>query len=120
MTPQESTLLNDLVSKIQQTQLAEKDDEAERFLQDSLGRNPDSLYILAQTVLVQNIALDQAKAQIQQMQQQLQQLQQAQSPAPQPVHATSFLGSLLGRHDPAPPPPQNFPPRPAAAPQYYP
>jgi len=121
MTPQESSMLNDLVRKIQQTQLAEKDDEAERFLQDSLGRNPDSLYILAQTVLVQNIAVDQAKVQIQQLQQQLQQAQ-SQAQVPQPVHATSFLGSLLGRHDLAPPsqPAQSFPPRPAAAPQYYP
>ena len=31
MTPQESTMLNDLVRKIQQTQLTEKDDEAEEF-----------------------------------------------------------------------------------------
>src|SRR5271170_1060795 len=108
MTPQESTMLNDLVRKIQQTQLQEKDDEAEKFLQDTLGRNPDALYILAQTVLVQNIALDQAKAQMQQLQQQLQEARsQAQSsqyqssqfqtgqvppPPPQPAHATSFLG----------------------------
>jgi len=119
MTPQESSMLNDLVRKIQQTQLQEKDDEAEEFLQQGLGGNPDAMYILAQTVLVQNIALDQAKTQIQQLQQQV---QQAQSQAPQPAHATSFLGSLLGRHDSTPPPPpvQSFPPRPAAAPQYYP
>src|SRR5271170_6310482 len=98
MTPQESTMLNDLVRKIQETQLQEKDDEAEEFLQRGLAGNPDALYILAQTVLVQNIALDQAKAQIQQLQQQLQQAQ-SQAQAPQPAHATSFLGSLLGRHD---------------------
>ena len=95
MTPQESSMLNDLIGKIQQTQLPEKDAEAEEFLQQRLGSNPDALYILAQTVLVQNIALDRAKAQLQQLQQQVQ--------APQPAH-TSFLGSLLGRHD-APPPP---------------
>jgi uncharacterized protein len=127
MTPQESTMLNDLVRKIQQTQLPEKDDEAEKFLQDSLGRNPDALYILTQSVLVQNIALDQAKAQMQQLQQQVQdarsQVGAALPPPAQPAHATSFLGGLFGRHDSPqapPPPPQSFPPRPAAAPQYYP
>ncbi len=124
MTPQESTMLNDLVRKVQQTQLPEKDEEAEQFLQQSLGGNPDSIYILAQTVLVQNIALEQAKSQVQQLRQQVQDAQsQFQAPPPQPAHSTSFLGSLLGRHDapaPPPPPPQNFPPRPAAAPQYYP
>jgi len=119
MTPQESTMLNDLARKVQQTQLAEKDDEAEQFLQQSLGGNPDSIYILAQTVLVQNIALDQAKAQVQQLRQQVQDAQ-SQIQAPQPAHSTSFLGSLLGRHDAPAAAPQNFPPRPAAAPQYYP
>ena len=129
MTPEESTMLNDLVTKIKQTQLPEKDEEAEQFLKQSLAGTPDAQYILAQSVLVQNIALDQAKAQIRQLQQQLQEAEmraQAQPPPP-PAQHTSFLGSLLGRHDQpaAPPPPQGFspqgyPPRPAAAPQYYP
>jgi hypothetical protein len=133
MTPQESTMLNDLVSKIRQTQLPEKDEEAEQFLKQSLATAPDAQYILAQTVLVQNIALEQAKSQIQQLQEHLEearmQLQQPQQP-PAPAQHTSFLGSLLGRHDAPPPPPQGFspqgfppqgfPPRPPAAPQYYP
>ena len=117
MTPQESTMLNDLVSRIRQTQLQDKDEEAEQFLKQSLAGTPDAQYILAQTVLVQNIALDQAKAQISQLQQRL---QEAQSQPQQPAQHTSFLGSLLGRHDAPPPPAQNFPPRPAAAPEYYP
>ena len=100
MTSHESQMLNDLVRKINGTQLQEKDDDAERLLADGLGRNPDAMYMLAQTVLVQNIALDQAK-------QQLMQLQQQQA-APQPAKATSFLGSLLGHRDPAPPPPPQF------------
>src|ERR1700679_4361101 len=96
MTPQEEAMLNDLVGRVEQTQLTEKDPEAEQLLVQSLGRNPDALYILAQTVLVQKYALDQATAQINQLRQQSQQ---------QPAHATSFLGNLLGRRDPVPPPP---------------
>lgn len=121
MTPQESTMLNDLVRKVQQTQLPEKDAEAEEFLQQSLGGNPDSIYILAQTVLVQNIALEQARAQVTQLQQQAQQQQ-----APQPARATSFLGSLLGHRDQAPAPvqqPAYIPPPPPpvyAQPQFQP
>ena len=98
MNQQESAMLNDLVAKIEQTQLTEKDQEAENLLQRGLGSNPDAIYILAQTVLVQNIALDQARAQMQQLQEQAAQ-------KPQPAHATSFLGSLLGRHEEAAPPP---------------
>jgi len=104
VTPQEEQLLSSLAQKINQTQLQEKDPEAEDFLRRELGSNPDALYILAQTVLVQNIALDQAKSQVAQLQQQLQQAQQAR---PQPAHTTSFLGRLLGEKDePAPPPQQ--------------
>jgi hypothetical protein len=97
MTPQEESMLNDLIGRVQQTQLTEKDPEAEQLLNQSLGRNPNSLYILAQTVLVQKYALEQAQAQLAQARQ-LQQTQQ------QPAHSTSFLGSLLGHRDPVPPP----------------
>ncbi len=103
VTPQEQELLSSLTQKINQTQLPEKDPEAEDFLRQQLGSNPDAVYILAQTVLVQNIALDQAKAQVAQLQQQLEQAQQAR---PQPAHSTSFLGRLLGEKDEPPPPPR--------------
>ena len=108
MTPQEESMLNDLVGRVEQTQLTEKDPEAEQLLVQRLGRNPNALYILAQTVLVQKYALEQATSQINQLR------QQAQAP-PQPAHTTSFLGSLLGHRDPAPPPP----PPPAPPPPGY-
>jgi hypothetical protein len=113
VTPQEQELLKSLTQKINQTQLQEKDPDAENLLGHELGANPDALYILAQTVLVQNIALDQAKAQVAQLQQQLQQAQQSR---PQPAHTTSFLGRLLGDRDPQPGPPQ----QPQQAPPYQP
>ena len=97
MTPQEESMLNDLIGRVEQTQLTEKDPEAEQLLNQRLGRNPNALYILAQTVLVQKYALEQAQAQLNQLRQQTQALQQ-------PAH-TSFLGNLLGHRDPAPPPP---------------
>jgi hypothetical protein len=99
VTPQEEQLLNSLVERVNKTELQEKDPDAEALLNQGLGNNPDALYIMAQTVLVQNIALEQAKAQVAQLQQQVQQARQ------QPAHATSFLGNLLGHRDPAPPPP---------------
>ena len=107
MTPQEESMLNDLIGRVQQTQLTEKDPEAEQLLNQSLGRNPNSLYILAQTVLVQKYALEQAQAQ-------LAQARQAQQTQQQPAHSTSFLGSLLGHRDPVPPaaPPPLPPPPP--------
>jgi hypothetical protein len=106
MTPQEQEMIGDLMDRVQKTQLEEKDMDAEAMLQQGLGKNPDALYILAQTVLVQKYALEQAQGQLAQARDQIEQMQQH----PEPKHATSFLGSLLGRNDapPPPPPPQSY------------
>src|SRR5207253_10722179 len=94
------------------------------MLRDGLGKNPDALYILAQTVLVQKYALEQAQAQLADAKAQVEQLQQQRT---EPKHAASFLGSLLGRNEspapqPPPPPPQGYAPQQAypLPPQGYP
>ncbi len=120
MTPQEQQMLQDLTGRVNGTALSDKDPEAEQYLNGTLARNPDALYILAQTVLVQQYALDQAKKQIVELQAQGQQLA-----APAPKH-TSFLGNLLGMNDDQPrqvpyTPVNNAPPPPPVqygAPQY--
>lgn len=121
MTPQEKDMIQGLIDRVQQTRLSEKDSDAEDLIQQSLGRNPDALYILSQTVLVQKYALDQAQKQLTELKSQVGQANQQQQ---QPRHATSFLGSLLGLGDSAPPPPP-LPPSSgqgsaAPAPQYAP
>jgi uncharacterized protein len=120
MTPQEQEMIGGLIDRVQKTQLAEKDMDAEQMLRQGLGANPDSLYILAQTVLVQGYALEQAQAQLAQAKAQIEQMQQH----PEPKHATSFLGSLLGRNDtpapPPPPPPQTYSSQPPQYPPYAP
>jgi hypothetical protein len=105
VTSQEEQMLNSLVERVNSTQLTEKDPDAAGLLTRGFSPNPDALYILSQSVLVQNIALEQAHAQLKQAQDQIQQLQQQ---AQQPAHSTSFLGSLLGHRDPAPPPPPAY------------
>jgi hypothetical protein len=114
MTPQESSMLEDLIRKIKETQLTEKDPEAEQLLKQGLASDPEAVYKLAQTVLVQNLALNQARAQIQQLQQAAQQ--------PQPARSTSFLGGLLGHREPAAPsqPQYQQVPYQPAPPQYAP
>jgi hypothetical protein len=110
-------MLNSLVERVNATQLSEKDPDAAALLQRGFGGNADSIYILAQSVLVQNIALEQARAQLADVKEQLAQAQQ------HPAKGTSFLGSLLGHKDPAPapPPPQQQPQyQPAYTPQAQP
>jgi hypothetical protein len=100
MTPQEQKMLDDLMARVDSTRLDDKDPEAAQRIEEWSRRNPDAAYILAQTVLVQSYALEQAKAQIQSLQQSLQQ-QTAQRPAlaQQPPKQGSFLGHLFGHQD---------------------
>ncbi|HEX6493952.1 MAG TPA: DUF2076 domain-containing protein [Acidobacteriaceae bacterium] len=99
MTPQEQKMLDDLMARVDGTRLDDKDPEAAQRIEEWSRRNPDATYILAQTVLVQSYALEQAKTQIQSLQQNLQQ-QAAQHPAPQQqAKNTSFLGNLFGHTD---------------------
>jgi hypothetical protein len=94
-----------LTQRINQTQLQEKDPDAQNLLGRELGANSDALYIMAQTLLVQNLALEQLKSQVAQLRQ-------------QPPHASTFLGRLFGDKDdpqtapPAPPQPQYRAPQP--------
>ncbi len=107
MTTQEQQMLQGLVERISSTQPADKDPDAAQLIQQTLGRNPDALYILVQTVLVQGYAVNQAQKQIADLRTQLDQARQHAS-APAPAQTGSFLGNLLGRHDEpqrvAPPP----------------
>ncbi len=104
MTQQEQGMLDGLIGRVQGTQLAGKDNEAEQRIQQALGRNPDALYILCQTVLVQAYALDQATQQLNAAKQQLAQAQQGGGN----THP-GFLEKIFGssRAD-APAPPQNY------------
>jgi hypothetical protein len=96
-----------LTQRINQTQLQEKDPDAQNLLGRELGANSDALYIMAQTLLVQNMALEQLKAQVAQLRQ-----------APQqPAHASTFLGRLFGDKDEPQTAPQTAA-LPATQPQY--
>jgi hypothetical protein len=123
MTVQEQQMIDDLVDRIRNTNLTDKDPDAEQRLQEGLASYPDAIYVLAQTVLVQKYGLEQAQQKMQAMQAELDQLHQ------QPRPHGSFLGNLLGLNDqppvqPPPPqyaqpyPPQAYPPPVYAAPAY--
>ena len=64
MTPQEQEMIDGLVDRIRKTQVTNKDSAAEQRLQQGLAGYPDAVYVLAQTVLVQQYGLGQAQAQI--------------------------------------------------------
>jgi uncharacterized protein len=91
MTPEERQLLTTLAERVKSTPPQQKDPEAERLLQQLVQERPDTVYILAQTVLMQDFALRNAQAQIDGLQRQLRE------PEPAQEHSSgSFLGGLFG------------------------
>src|SRR5438874_10582136 len=88
MTPDERNMLNELAEKFAKTPSPPKDPEAEEFIRKRIGSRPDALYLMTQTVLIQNLALQHA-------QEQIQQLQRGSQPVP-----TAPGGSFLGQQTP--------------------
>ncbi len=99
MTPEERQLLTALADRVRNVPPQQKDPEAEQFLRHLVTERPDTAYVLAQTVIMQDFALRNAEAQIQDLQQQLSQA----APPPQQERPGSFLGGLFGR-SPSPQP----------------
>ncbi|MGI4853371.1 MAG: DUF2076 domain-containing protein [Janthinobacterium lividum] len=111
MTQQEQQLLNGLIERVNGTQLPSKDDEAEQLLGRALGTNPDALYILCQTVLVQQFAMDNAQRQLTEARAENDRLKAA-----KPQEHGSFLGNLFGMgHSENEVPQQQAPPQTALA-----
>jgi hypothetical protein len=107
MTPEEQQMLNDLANKIAQAPAPAIDPEADQLIKTKIGSRPDALYVLTQTVLIQNMAIEHAQQQIQELQKHV-----AQNPAPQP--GSSFLPqsrpwTVPGYSAPPPPPPPAVP-----------
>ncbi len=68
MTPDERNMLNDLAARVSQMPAAPRDAEAEDIIRTKIGSRPDALYLMTQTVLIQNMALQRAQQQIQDLQ----------------------------------------------------
>jgi uncharacterized protein len=102
MTPEERQLLSALADRVRNVPDQQKDPEAEQLLRDLVRQRPDTVYVLAQTVIMQDFALQNAQAQIEDLQRQA---------APPPQQSGGFLGGLFGRSSPSPQPPSGSVPR---------
>ena len=98
MTPQERQVLADLFERVRSAATAPRDAEAEAFIAEAVRAQPYAPYLLAQTALVQQHALEAAA----------QRIQELEAKAAQPAQETGFLGnlgrSLFGGGQPAPQP----------------
>ncbi len=121
MTPDERKMLTELADKFRQTPAPPRDPEAEQFIRSNIGSRPDALYMMTQTVLIQNLALQHAQEQIRELQARTSQPAQA---------GSSFLGQPAtprgsgagyqagGQQYQAPPPPRYAQANPSGAPSF--
>jgi uncharacterized protein len=111
MTPEERQMLGGLFQRVNSAAATQRDPEAESFINDAVRTAPHAPYVLAQTVLVQQQALEAAANHISQLEAAAQQV-----PEQNEEHG-SFLGnlgkSIFGSG------PSSPPPRPDPDPQAY-
>jgi hypothetical protein len=93
MTPEERQLITGLFDRMRNVEPTEKDREAEALINQSVRAMPDAPYMLVQSVLVQDQALQQADARIRQLEERVRALDQ---PARTGSGGGSFLGGLFG------------------------
>jgi hypothetical protein len=98
MTPDERQLINGLFDRMRGIGAVEKDRDAEALITQAVRQMPDSPYMLVQSVLVQEHALQQADQRIRELEERVQELeaQATQSRPPQSSGGGSFLGGLFG------------------------
>src|SRR5215469_13941562 len=91
MTDQERQMIEGLAKRIQDAPAPQIDRDADGLIRRIIGARTDALYILTQTVLIQEMALTQAKAQIDELKQRV---------APAGESSSSFLGSSRAERGP--------------------
>ncbi len=109
MSPEERQLLAGLFERTKSAAASPRDQEAEAFINEQIKSQPSAPYLLAQTVIVQDQALQAANQRLQQLEARVRQLESA----PAPAKSGSFLGGLFGGGVGAT---QAPPPRPAPPP----
>jgi len=108
MSPEERQLLSGLFDRIKANAGAPRDAEAEAFIAEQVKAQPAAPYLLAQTVIVQDFALQQANQKLQELESRLREAESKPS--------GGFLGGLFGGGAARPTAP---PPRPAGPPPGY-
>jgi hypothetical protein len=94
VTPEDRHLITGLFDRMRDIGAPTKDRDAEALINQSVRSFPDAPYMLVQSVLVQEHALQQATARIQDLEEDLRSQQRDQ---PGQQSGASFLGGLFGR-----------------------
>lgn len=97
MTPDDRQLILGLFDRMRGLGAVQKDRDADALISDSIRRLPDAPYLLVQSVLVQENALEQSEQRIRDLEAQVADLERRGQPTQQQASGGSFLGGLFGR-----------------------
>ena len=86
MTPEERQMISGLFDRVRGAAGGAKDRDAEAFIEDAMRNTPSAAYVLAQTVLVQQHAMEAAAQRISEL--------EAQAKEAPPAQEPSFLGNI--------------------------
>ena len=101
MSPEERDMIEGVFDRMRSVGRVDKDRDAEALINASVRKIPDSAYMLVQSVLVQQNALEQAEQRIQELEENVAQLEaQQQRSQPAPASSGGFLGGLFGGSKP--------------------
>lgn len=108
MTPDERQLIGDLFERMRSFGAVDKDRDADTFIAQAMRATPDANYKLVQSVLVQENALQESGARLEDLEAQVRELQDALAQAQQQQARPSsgggsFLGGLFGGNKQAQP-----------------
>lgn len=95
MTPDERNLINGLFDRMRGQGAIEKDRDAEALINNAVRQIPDSAYMLVQSVLVQEHALQQADQRMQELEARVRELEAMGQRQAAPASG-GFLGGLFG------------------------
>ncbi len=108
MNSEERDLIGGLFDRMRGMDPPQKDREADAFIQQGMRQTPNAAYMLVQSVLVQEHALQQADARIQELEARVQELEdQAQTRQSTSSGGGGFLGGIFGSGRPSQPAPQS-------------
>lgn len=100
MTPEERQLITGLFERMQGLGPVQKDREADQLIADLIRRFPDAPYLLVQSALIQENALQQGEDRIRELREKVDDLERQvaanQQSQPQQSGSGSFLGGLFG------------------------
>jgi hypothetical protein len=94
MTPDERQLITDLFERMRAHGAPEKDRDAEQLINQQVRANPDAAYMLVQSVLVQEQALEAANSRVLELEEQVRRMEEGERPRSE--RAGGFLGGFWG------------------------